>query len=222
MNEIVRFFQNDTFDLAVKLEDNEWVFDAEKVAECLGFTQVQNKNGKKYTSIRWETINKHLEKFFPNKVGKGDFIPEPAVYKLAFKASNDIAEKFQDWLAIDVLPKLRQTGEYKIKEQLPLDDKLGKLQLEKEGLKLAVDLLKPSKSSTVKMLKDFNTSQGLSTSYLPDYVDDEVGFSATALLQKFNVDMNIRQFNNLMVEHGFLERKTRPSTGKRKFKSYIS
>ncbi|APM39391.1 ORF6N domain-containing protein [Clostridium kluyveri] len=107
-----------------------------------------------------------------------------------------------------------------ISENMVFDKKLGKLKLEKEGLKLAVDLLKPSKSSTVKMLKDFNTSQGLSTIYLPEYVDEEVGISATALLQKFNIPMNIRQFNKLMVEHGFLERKTRPSTGRRKFKSY--
>ncbi|BAH07934.1 ORF6N domain-containing protein [Clostridium kluyveri] len=100
------------------------------------------------------------------------------------------------------------------------DNKLENLQLEQQGLKLAVDLLKPSKASTVRMLKDFNNSQGLSTAYLPDYVDDKVGFSATALLQKFNVPMNVRQFNTLMIEHGFLEKRTRPSTGKRKFKSY--
>lgn len=41
-----------------------------------------------------------------------DFIPEPAVYKLAFKANNEVAEKFQDWLAVEVLPQIRQTGGY--------------------------------------------------------------------------------------------------------------
>lgn len=34
------------------------------------------------------------------------------VYKLAFKASNETAEKFQDWLAIEVLPQIRKTGSY--------------------------------------------------------------------------------------------------------------
>lgn len=41
-----------------------------------------------------------------------DFIPEPLVYKLAFKASNEVAEQFQDWLAIDVIPTIRKTGQY--------------------------------------------------------------------------------------------------------------
>ncbi|MGX1434296.1 hypothetical protein ACUXCC_005537 [Cytobacillus horneckiae] len=32
-------------------------------------------------------------------MAKGDFIPEPLVYKLAFKASNDLVQKSQVWLA---------------------------------------------------------------------------------------------------------------------------
>lgn len=125
--------------------------------------------------------------------------------------------------AWDIYEELEETY-FRVKESKiqiqNFDNKLENLQLEQQGLKLAVDLLKPSKASTVRMLKDFNNSQGLSTAYLPDYVDDKVGFSATALLQKFNVPMNVRQFNILMIEHGFLEKRTRPSTGKRKFKSY--
>ena len=45
-------------------------------------------------------------------MGKGDLIPEPLVYKLAFKAQNDVAEKFQDWLAIEVIPSIRKTGSF--------------------------------------------------------------------------------------------------------------
>lgn len=46
------------------------------------------------------------------KFKKGDLIPEPLVYKLAFKASNEVAEQFQDWLAIEVIPSIRQNGGY--------------------------------------------------------------------------------------------------------------
>lgn len=101
-------FNNDLFEVAVKLDNGEYLFDAERVARSLGFTQI--KNGVEY--IRWETINKYLGKTFSQHLGKGDFIPESAVYKLAFKASNEVAEKFQDWLAIEVLPEIRQTGGY--------------------------------------------------------------------------------------------------------------
>jgi prophage antirepressor-like protein len=107
MNDI-KMFKNDLFEVAVKLKNGDIVFDTELVAKCLGFTQI--KNDKEY--VRWETINKYLSKSFSQDVGKGDFIPEAAVYKLAFKASNEVAEKFQDWLAVEVLPSIRKHGAY--------------------------------------------------------------------------------------------------------------
>ncbi|ELD8170542.1 ORF6C domain-containing protein [Staphylococcus pseudintermedius] len=103
-------FSNDMFSILIKQDNENNLFDLETVAKSLGFTQI--KNGKQY--IRWETINKYLGKYLSQEVGKGDFIPEPMVYKLAFKAGNSTAEKFQDWLAIEVLPAIRQTGIYQV------------------------------------------------------------------------------------------------------------
>jgi anti-repressor protein len=103
----LQIFKNDLFEVAVKLENGEFVFDVEHVAKSLGFIQI--KNSKEY--VRWERVNEYLKKVSP-QVGKGDFIPEPLVYKLAFKAENEIAEKFQDWLAIDVIPSIRKNGGY--------------------------------------------------------------------------------------------------------------
>ena len=40
------------------------------------------------------------------------------VYKLAFKANNVLAEKFQDWLAVDVLPAIRKHGGYLTPEKI--------------------------------------------------------------------------------------------------------
>lgn len=107
MNEI-KTFSNDMFSILIKQDNENNLFDLETVAKSLGFTQF--KNGKQY--IRWETINKYLGEYLSQEVGKGDFIPEPMVYKLAFKAGNSTAEKFQDWLAIEVLPAIRKHGIY--------------------------------------------------------------------------------------------------------------
>jgi len=101
-------FENNLFQLVVKTLNGESLFDVETVARSLGFTQT--KNGKEY--IRWETVNKYLRKYLSQEVGKNDFISEPMVYKLAFKANNSLAEKFQDWLATEVLPTIRKTGSY--------------------------------------------------------------------------------------------------------------
>lgn len=118
MNEI-KTFSNDMFSILIKQENENNLFDLETVAKSLGLTQI--KNGKEY--VKWERVNKYLAKYLspqvgnPTKylsqeVGKGDFIPEPMVYKLAFKAGNSTAEKFQDWLAIEVLPAIRKHGVY--------------------------------------------------------------------------------------------------------------
>lgn len=108
-------FSNDMFSILIKQDNENNLFDLESVAKSLGITQF--KNGKEY--VKWERVNKYLSKYlspqvgnFSQPLGKGDFIPEPMVYKLAFKAGNSIAEKFQDWLAMDVLPSIRKHGLY--------------------------------------------------------------------------------------------------------------
>lgn len=81
----------------------------ETVARGLGFTQ--EKNGVEY--VRWETVSKYLEELhFPNKLGKEDFIPENIFYRLAMKAKNETAEKFQAKVADDIIPSIRKHGGY--------------------------------------------------------------------------------------------------------------
>lgn len=110
MNELQNF-TNGIFNLDIKVEGEEVLFSAEQVAKSLGLTQKQNKSGKIYESIRWETINKYLPQL-SGEIEKGSFISEPMVYKLAFKANNAVSEKFTDWLAAEVLPTIRKHGAY--------------------------------------------------------------------------------------------------------------
>ena len=113
MNQL-QTFENELFKVSAKTEGEQILFDVEQVSKSLGFTQT--KGNKEY--IRWETVNRYLEKYVSQQVGKGDLIPEPLVYKLAFKAQNEIAEKFQDWLAIEVIPSIRKHGAYMTPETI--------------------------------------------------------------------------------------------------------
>lgn len=71
---------------------------AEDVARGLGFTQ--EKNGVEY--VRWETVNGYLRGFgFSQHVGKDDYLPENMVYRLGFKASNEVAQNFQAELMLE-------------------------------------------------------------------------------------------------------------------------
>lgn len=105
----------------------------EAVARGLGFTQRQTKNGKEYFSIRWETVFRYLDEIgFPSKLGKDepgvaaccngdlgvptcghdDFIPENVFYRLAMKAKNETAERFQAKVADEIIPSIRRHGAY--------------------------------------------------------------------------------------------------------------
>lgn len=109
MQNEVQIFDN----LKVKQENGQVMLDAESAAIGLGLSQ--NKSHKTY--VRWETVSKYLSQ----KVGKGDFITEPQFYKLAIKANNETAEHFQDWVTSEVLPTIRQTGGYQLKQLSPTE-----------------------------------------------------------------------------------------------------
>lgn len=79
------------------------------VARGLGLTQT--KNGIEY--IRWDRVEQYLSDFgFPHKWGKDDYIPENVFYRLAMKASNPVAEKFQALVADEIIPAVRKYGGY--------------------------------------------------------------------------------------------------------------
>ncbi len=118
MSDLKRF-ENNLFQLEVKTNNGESLFNAEMVAKSLGI--VDTKNDVEY--VRWQRVNQYLGGISP-QVAKGDFIPEPMVYKLAFKANNALAEKFQDWLATEVLPTIRKHGMYATEDLLNNPDLL--------------------------------------------------------------------------------------------------
>lgn len=80
----------------------------EDVARGLGFTQ--NKGGVEY--VRWETVNGYLSEFGVSQLVGKDYIPENVFYRLAMKARNETAEKFQALVADEILPSIRQHGAY--------------------------------------------------------------------------------------------------------------
>lgn len=130
MNEL-QIFNNEELGLSVRTilnDDGSISVNAEDTAIGFGWTQTQNKNGKQYTSVRWETLNTWCRSFgFPNELGKNDYIPESLFYRLGMKANNAAADKFQNWLAIEVIPSIRRTGGY----QKPLTtEQMMRIQLE--------------------------------------------------------------------------------------------
>ena len=93
----------------------------ETVARGLGFTQ--EKNGVEY--VKWERVKGYLEELkFSPQVGKDDYIPENIFYRLAMKAKNETAERFQALIADEVVPAIRKTGGYIAGESQMTDEEL--------------------------------------------------------------------------------------------------
>lgn len=88
----------------------------EAVARGLGFTD--NSKGVEY--VRWNTVRQYLEDIgFSQEVAKDDFIPENIFYRLAMKAKNEVAERFQAKVADEIIPSIRRTGTYGFKKMTP-------------------------------------------------------------------------------------------------------
>lgn len=85
----------------------------ESVARGLGFTTTQTVNGVEYVNVRWKTVEQYLKDIgFLQEVAKNDFIPENIFYRLAMKAKNETAEKFQALVADEIIPSIRKHGIY--------------------------------------------------------------------------------------------------------------
>lgn len=123
MNEIMNIGGVDCYE-----KDGTAYLKLEAVARGLGFTQ--EKNGVEY--VKWERVNTYLKELeFSPEVGKEGFIPENIFYRLAMKAKNETAEKFQALVADEIIPSIRKHGAYmtpqKIEEVLTDPDTIIKL-----------------------------------------------------------------------------------------------
>lgn len=130
MNEI-EVFKNNELGVQARMitnPDGSISISAEDTAIGFGWTQIQNKNGKQYISIRWETLNSYCKEFgFPSKLGKDDYIPESLFYRLGMKANNAVADKFQNWLAFEVIPSIRKNGAYSVAKYQPKATSVGEV-----------------------------------------------------------------------------------------------
>lgn len=99
-------------------KDGTAYLNLEAVARGLGFTQT--KNGVEY--VKWERVSAYLSELgFSPEVGKDGYIPENIFYRLAMKARNETAEKFQTLVADEIIPTIRRTGGYVANDDMFID-----------------------------------------------------------------------------------------------------
>lgn len=160
-------FSNGLFEVTAIVKDEQILFDAEQVARNLGLVTTTIKNGKTYENVRWSRLNDFLPQL-AEEIKLGSLLPEPLVYKLAFKANNDAAEKFQDWLAIEVLPSIRKNGSY-ARPKSAREEMLLLMQVNEETA-IRVDVIE----SDIQQLKETTRIDTYQEKQLADIVKNQV------------------------------------------------
>lgn len=121
MNELVQVFNG----VRGYEKDGVAFLHIEDVARGLGFVQVAVQNEKEYTKIRWSRIEEYLNDLgFAPLVEQSEnphdyYIPENIFYRLCMKAKNETAEAFQAKVADEIIPSIRRTGRYEVKQAIP-------------------------------------------------------------------------------------------------------
>ena len=145
-------------------EGRAWL-NLEDVSRGLGFTEF--KNGKDY--VMWRRVYQYLREFNfgtnaeennSQLVNQDIYIPEEIFYRLAMKANNETAVKFQIKIATEILPALRRYGIYATSDAIEMIinnpdfgiELLTKLKFEREARAKAEEQAKQLQEENIKLL----------------------------------------------------------------------
>lgn len=157
-------------------------------------------------------------------------LSEPDVLRLIVNSTLPAAERFERWVFEDVLPSIRKTGSYTApKTAKPRAITRSQVAAGILLLRSAAEDLKWAASAVLGGYQRLEAQLGM-TGLLPAYAVDapstaisgssEETKAAGALLEQFGVGMSAIAFNRLLMQHGFIEERERPSSkgGVKKFK----
>lgn len=134
----------------------------ETVARGLGFTRIAESGNE---VVRWERVDGYLRDLGVPTCGHDAFIPENIFYRLAMKAKNETAERFQAKIADEVIPTIRRTGSYSAKPMTLAEQALAQAQILVDHEKQLANL-----SESVDKLERFN--DGIVAVLAPTAVSD--------------------------------------------------
>ena len=192
----------------------------EDVARGLGFTEVAASGN---VCVKWTRVRKYLHDLGIDTSVDGNlpsYIPENIFYRLAMKAKNDVAEKFQALVANEIIPSVRKTGGYIVGQEQMTDDELLSAALIVAQNKIAErDKRIAALSSKNKQLKETNeyltprsdycdaVLQSTSTYTVTD-IAKEYGWTAARMNTKLH-DLGLQYFckskrGDKMITHWYL------------------
>ena len=139
-------------------------------------------------------------------------VNESGLYTLIFKSSKQESRPFRKWVTSEVLPEIRKMGKYE--SDLVPAIKSDVFQCQLLGAKIISEMLNYSDTSKISIVSKVYEINNVDSSFLPAYIEKvKIVLSATELLKRNDCELKVRAFNLLLIAQGFLEEKSRPSTG---------
>ena len=114
MNELQTFKNQEFGSVRTLVINNEPWFIGKDVADVLGYKNQRDAISKHVDSEDKNTVAIHdgITRGNPNQT----IINESGLYALIFGSKLESAQKFKRWVTSEVLPALRKTGQYQVKE----------------------------------------------------------------------------------------------------------
>lgn len=159
----------------------------ETVARGLGFTTTQTVKGTEYTNIRWNRVEEYLKEIgFATNGKRPEFIPENVFYRLAMKAKNEVAEKFQALVADEIIPSIRKHGIY------ATDNVIDKILNNPDfGIELLTKL-KKEKQARIEAERKNAILMHINKTYTMTEIAKELGLKSATKLNKLLADKKIQ------------------------------
>jgi len=178
-------------------KDGTAYLNLEAVARGLGFTD--KKGDVEY--VRWNRVDGYLKELnFATCGERPAYIPENIFYRLAMKAKNETAEKFQTLVADEIIPSVRKHGAYMTPETLKAAI------LNPDYLLQVVTALKAETDRRKELEAENEQQRQLIADYEPkiQYVDmilSSTGTMATSQIAA-DYDMSAQRLNKILHKAG--------------------
>lgn len=179
-------------------KDGTAYLNLEAVARGLGFTTVATSGNE---VVRWKRVEQYLAELgFATCGERPNFIPENIFYRLAMKAKNEAAERFQAKIADDVIPSIRKHGMY------ATPDTVEKMIADPDSMIKVLTALKEEREHRQALAEKIETDRPATVlGYAISTADDDILIRDLAkIIRQNGVDIGEKRLFEILRRDGYL------------------
>ncbi|WP_418589942.1 phage antirepressor KilAC domain-containing protein [Hominenteromicrobium sp.] len=179
-------------------KDGTAYLNLEAVARGLGFTTVATSGNE---VVRWKRVEQYLAELgFATCGERPNFIPENIFYRLAMKAKNEAAERFQAKIADDVIPSIRKHGMY------ATPDTVEKMIADPDSMIKVLTALKEEREHRQALAEKIETDRPATVlGYAISTADDDILIRDLAkIIRQNGVDIGEKRLFEILRKDGYL------------------